>query len=444
MSLKTVHGILQKIKNTSSTLLKEEILRESLQEETFKKVIVLAYDDSLHYKVKTLPSRKTCKPSPLLDDKPSNEELFAYLEKLAEQRGTSNDDKMKLGKLASMDEETYEVVKMIINKDCKGGFSGKTINKAYPGLIMLMPYCRCSTAKTKEHTFNYAEGLIEQEKADGMFVNIIFDEKYSVMRTRNGNQVYQLDHLENFFKKADKCFTNTVYMGELLIQVNGKILPRKTGNGILNSCLQGTADESARNAIVKLWDAVPINDFWKGKCDIPYKNRLTRVTKFIQAMNDPKLLSLIDTRLVYSKKESARFYQEMRAKGKEGTIGKKQNMKWAFNTSVDAIKHKNVDVAEMRIVSWRYGKEGTKYENCMGSIQCETEDKLVQVSLSGFTDAERLENWDEKVGKICSVFYESVISSESREKIKSLYLPQFDEMRPDRSYADTLEDLETR
>jgi len=444
MSLKEVYYNLDKIRGTASTLLKQDLLRDYLQDDTFKKVITLMYDDSLHFKVKALPAMKKQKPS-LLDTESTNEELFSFLDTLAEQRGVNNEDKNKLAKLASIDQETQTVVKYIINKDAKGGFSGKTINKAYPNLITLIPYCRCSTAKSKEDTFVYEEGIIEQEKADGMFVNIIFDDKYSLMRTRNGNQVYQLDLIENFLKGANSAFGHTVYMGELLIKANGRILPRKTGNGILNSCLQGTADPSKTPyAVIKLWDAVPYDDFWKGKCNIPYKNRLSRVTKFVKSMNNKDLLSMIDTRMVYSKKESAKFYHEMRSQGKEGTIGKKQNMLWSFTTSVDAIKHKNVSVAEVRIVGWSYGKEGTKYEKCMGSIQCETEDSLVQFSMSGFSDAERLEDWDAKIGKICSVFYESVISSEGRQGIKSLYLPQFDELRPDRSYADTFEDLETR
>lgn len=453
MSLKSIHENLMDIKETASTNSKISLLTEYLSEDVFRLVIKLMYADNLHYKVNKLPP--FISRTGAFSEKPLTSDLLEFLEQLAEQKGASNADKMELARLSSIDVETYEVVKRIINKDAKCGFGGKTINKAWPNLIFLMPYCRCSTAKKKMGNIDYEQGVIGQEKADGMFVNIIIDEYGGVLlRSRNGNIVHQLDHLKEFFHTTPKEYRDTVYMGELLICINSKILPRKTGNGILNSCLQNAADQDkAKHAIVKLWDAVPQKQFWKGTSEIAYKYRLGRVSKFVKEMkkrslfidgNDGLLVNLIKSKMLHSLEEAQTFYKELRQNGKEGAIVKNLIAKWKDHTSPDQVKMKNVSDAELRVVSWKYGKEDTRFSECMGSVQLESDDGLVKVSVSGFKDKERLLDWDERIGKVATLEFEGLITDKNRPDIYSLYLPQNLEMRPDRSDTDTLKDLKKR
>jgi len=221
MSLKLVHEKLLKIKATSSTNTKTSMLTEYLLDDEFRTVIELMYNDFKHFKVNKLFPFLT--QSNLYDTRFSNQELFDFLNKLSDQKGTSNADKSELARLASLDKETYEVVKKIVNKDAKCGFGGKSINKASPGLLFLMPYCRCSTAKKKMGNIDYDLGAIGQEKADGMFANIIIDKDGGVLfRSRNGNIIHQLDHLKKFLGTVSKKYRDTVYMGEFLICIEGK------------------------------------------------------------------------------------------------------------------------------------------------------------------------------------------------------------------------------
>jgi len=455
MSLKPVHQNMMKIKHESSTNAKIALLAEMLQNDTFRSVITLMYDDSKHFKVNKLP--KKIKVSRGLLDPPASEhnlKLFAFLERLATQKGTSNQDKQELCRLASVDEETFEVVTRIVNKDAKCGIGGKSINKAWSfdnenDLLFLMPYCRCSTEKAKMHNIDYERGAIGQEKADGMFDNIIIDRDGGVLfRSRNGNIIHQLDHLKMFLHKAPRDYRDTVYMGELLIRDEGKILPRKVGNGILSSCLQNTADQAmADKAIIKLWDAVPQKDFWAGKCDIAYKFRLGRVAHFIRIMSNIQpntLLSKIDSKMLYSIEEAQAFYKMLRKKGKEGAIVKNQLAEFKDHTSPDQVKMKNVSDAELRITGWKYGKADTKFHDCMGSVQLKSDDDLIFVSVSGFKDHERLEDWDARIGKVATIEYEGIISDKSKPGIYSLYLPRNLEMRPDRSDTDTYKSLKSR
>ena len=444
MSLKNIHANLLDIKQTSKTNTKILLLSEYLQEDAFRLVIELMYDDSKHYKVNELPP--FISQSGSFAERPLTSDLFEFLEKLAAQKGASNSDKQELARLASIDPETYEVVKKIINKDAKCGFGGKTINKAWKDLIFLMPYCRCSTAKKKMSNIDYERGAIGQEKADGMFANIIIDKDgSSLIRSRNGNIVHQMEHLHDFFRFFPKMYRDTVYMGELLIMINGVILPRKTGNGFLNSCLQNAApSDKACHTIIKLWDAVPQKDFWAGSSEIGYKYRLGRVSKLCKDMINRDTMTAIESKMLYSLEEAEAFYRRKRAEGKEGAIIKNQLAKWKDHTSPDQVKMKPCKDAELRIVSWKKGKEDTKWADCMGSVQLESEDGLVQVSVSGFTDKEHYEDWDAKIGKVGTLEYDGIITDKSKPGVYSLYLPRNLEMRPDRTYADTYKDLKRR
>lgn len=460
MSLKTVQQILLKIKETKSTNAKIAILAEKLEnDDLFCTVIELMYNESMHFKVNKLDPFLS--QTGLYKNDSTTDELLLFLRKLSDQKGASNADKQELARLASIDQETYDVIKKVINKDAKSGFSGKSINKAWSfnneeDLLFLMPYCRCSTAKKKMYLIDYENGAIGQEKADGMFANLIIGKQTedSLIRSRNGNIVHQMDHLHAFFKYFPKKYRDTIYMGELLIMVDGKVLPRKTGNGYLNSCLQNAApSDKAQHAIIKLWDAVPQKDYWAGKCDIPYSKRLARVSSLVKHMRLEQsfiqdsgvfLMDIIDTKMLYSEEEAQKFYKGLRENGKEGAIVKNKFALWKDHTSPNQVKMKNVSDAELRVVSWKYGKEDTKFSDVMGSVQLESDDGLIKVSVSGFTDAERLLDWDARIGKVGTLEYEGLTWDKSRPGEWSLYLPQNLEMRPERMYTDTYEDLKNR
>lgn len=73
-----------------------------------------------------------------------------------------------------MKREEAEIFETILKRDIRCGINVSTINAAIEGLIPEYPYMRCSLPdKSNLGKFNWKAGIISQEKADGMFVNII-------------------------------------------------------------------------------------------------------------------------------------------------------------------------------------------------------------------------------------------------------------------------------
>jgi len=438
MSLKEHYDFLMEIKNTPGTNDKIDKLKEFLEDETFLRVIKFIYDSNYQYGIKKMPPMKRGFHTK------GNKELFDLLELLATQKGTTNLDKAMLVQLASIDQKTYDIVKMIVVKDCKCGFGVKSINKAKPNTVFSAPYMRCSTSK-KINNIKYP--ALVQEKADGCFVN--FSTSKCEARTRNWKAIHQIEHITELFKDFPQ---HLMIHGELLVKKNGKILDRKTGNGILNSCLQGTADlKDAKNIICKVWDCISEKAFFEEVFNVSYIERWGKIKNIVHHINND-LFTAIETEIVQNYEEAREFYDRMRATNREGAIIKNYNGKWKFHNSPDMVKLKNIDTAEMRVVGWKYGKEDTRFSEMMGAVLVESEDGKVKVSISGFSDEMRAMDWDEHIGKIISVDYEGLIKDKS-SKCYSLYLPRRKksqgkidslEFRFDKDHADTLKDMLNR
>jgi DNA ligase-1 len=397
--------------------------------------------------------------------KSSEREVFKKLSSLANSTGASDIDKAELYCLAhNLGKEAVEVVTRIVNKDLKAGFSGKLINKAVPGTINLVPYCRCSTHKKLS---NIAYPAYAQEKADGTFANCMINKKGKIkFITRNGSKIHQLDKLSKTIlygneklnsdpkiKKTNKRFgianssfkedlMGRVYTGELLVTRDGKILPRKEGNGIINQHIKGTANLSDNEKIIFLiWDSITLEEFYNGKSDTYYETRLFICRQFVNYIADPDTVNTIDYEVVSSEEEAFIFYKKMRKEGKEGAIVKNMNAPWKDGTSTVMCKLKNEMEVDLRIVNWVHGKEGTKYENCLGAIKCESSCGKLKVNVgSGFSDEERNMDWDKHIGKVVTIACESVIQSKSKKE-SSLFLPRFVEIREDRDDAESLIDI---
>ena len=423
---------------TSSTLDKVSLLRTFLAAHPFfKKVVVYALDSRLSFNVKKFP-KELSQPSGSIDD------LFKHLDYLASRDGASNADKAKLFSLASHSKELFEIVKRICTKDLKCGVGVSLVNTAVADTVFEIPYCRCSTDK-KIGNIRYPAFV--QEKADGLFCNCIISEMGEItFLTRDGKELLQLDNLRSaIYNFLPSKYYGNVLQGELRIRHDGKLLSRQEGNGIFTSCQFGTADQAmADKAVLCLWNIVNINDFWVyQETSVPYVEAFKKIGEIAAILGPAHCVELVKTKVVYTYEEAWEFYLMIRAEGGEGAILKNFNFLWKYHTSTNQIKLKNVSDADLIIVDWELAKEDSKYDGLMGAIICETRCGLLRVKVgTGFPDDLRKINWDDEIGNICEVLFESV-SKAKTDKLHCLYLPRFNGFKRDRTRetADTLEDL---
>lgn len=347
-----------------------------------------------------------------------------------------------------MKQEEAEIFENIMKRDLRCGINVATINAAIDGLIPEYPYMRCSLPdKSNIGKFNWRYGVISQEKADGMFVNIIRKEGGGILiQSRNGSifPMNEFGTLVSGLQQLEGFLDETVLHGEMVVtDISGHVLPREEGNGVLNSVLKGGEFPYGLYPTVYLWDTIPLVDYKNGVCETPYNNRLYRLQKMVESAPFDNI-RVIETRVVYSMAEAREHYTEMTEAGKEGTILKHHDSIWRDGTSKDCIKFKIE--AEVDLLVTGVNEGNGKNAATFGSLVCQSSDGLVEVAVSGFTDADRVRiagELDQWIGKrIITVRANNLMPIPQNGGKRSLFLPRFVEERLDKTEADSLDKIE--
>lgn len=447
MSSIEVFQAIEKIAATPGKLDKISLLTDAIAEhgDLIKSVLHYAYNPFVTFGIRKLPAvQEKNDPTHFGEVK-----WQLLLDDLSSRKLTGHSAQEAVHSvLASLDDESEELLRRILRKDLKAGFSESTINKVIKGFIPTFPYMRCSLPKhTDLGVWDWANGIFSQEKADGMFVNINHDQAGASMTTRQGTPL-PYDGFEALHAEIERrLLAGTQTHGEMLvIDAQGKVMVREDGNGLLNSIIQGGQWPEGHYPILKVWDQVPLTSVVpKGKYDKPYDYRLAFINKQLKD-NPGSLISLIETRVVRSLGQAYAHCKEVMLQGKEGTIIKRRQMIWRDYTSKDQVKLKLEAECELEVIDFVPGDETGKHKDTFGSLRCTSSCGQVVVDVSGFTDDKRKEihaKGQAYLGTIITVRSNAILYSDNLEKKPhSLFLPRFVEERFDKSVADDLVRIE--
>lgn len=448
----SVFAAIEKIAATSSKIEKENLIKQAgTSSPMFMKVVKAAYDPYVTYGMRKVPVRNESKAP---GTNTLNEEIWwTMLDKLATRAlsGTAAWDAVQAA-VNFLDDASGQLLVRIIRKDLRAGFTDGTINRVFKGTIPEFPYMRCSLPdKSDMPKWNWADGIISQEKADGMFTNVNKDEKGNVwLTTRQGSPI-PLDNLELLESAVVAALKpGTQSHGEMTVYKDGVVLPREVGNGMLNSVLNGGTLDEGCYARLDLWDQIPLSAVQpKGKYPVPYKERLRALLAQLGAPEAQhplvkKHIGLVPTKMIKGKAAAYAHYRDLLKLGKEGTICKHPDAIWKDGTSKEQVKLKlEVDV-DLRVVQVLPGTPGTKNEGRAGSIQCETDCGKLQVNVAVKNEAMRDQidqDWEAWPGRIMVVRANSIMTPSDSDEAHSLFLPRFVEAgaRTDKEVADDLE-----
>lgn len=433
MNGKEIYALIDSIGATSSKNDKLALLQAHRENPTLSKVLEHAYNPFKNYRISHSPQQTVEGDLDLTDDS-----VWFLVSSLHTREVTGNEAREKLQLcLNRLDAPSAEVLRRIINKDMRAGFSESTISKVFKGLLPEFPYMRCTLPKDSNMgKWNWNNGIYVQEKADGSFANLNKDEDGYVWVTSRQGSLYPPGCL-GIEDEADFLLKNdTQTHGELTVYANGVLLPRKTGNGILNSLLQGGELPEGHTVHFQAWDQIPLDKVVpKGTYQVPYHERFSGVQD--QLLGGTQL-KVIPTLRVYSKAEAWDYYRKLLAQGREGVICKHPNLEWRDTGSSgqkDQVKLKLEFTVELKVVGLVPGKPGKKTAATFGSLLCRSECGKLEVGVSGLTDKDR-ERGDAWIGAIVSVTANDIMHND--DGIASLFLPRLEEERLDKREADTL------
>ncbi len=386
---------------------KHPLIREFLQDKDFLKVTRYILDTSKTFKISKISEMNTL-PKQVWDC--PGKELFGFLDYLDRSKGATKQDKNALLLIASESPEKFTIVNKILRGKTDAGFTNKTIHKLAPGLIPYFPYMRCKgIAYLHKIDFPCCSDL----KADGLYHE--FED--GVFRTRNGKQ---LDF--SLVPYPADMPSGVRFMGEItMVDETGNLMNRRDSNAIINKAQHsGLSQEEADRVRFEYWDIDT------GDTLAPYKDRIGELGTY----NVP----LIESRIVRDMDEAWEHYDEVRARGLEGTILKNFKGLWKDGTSMNQVKIKATLESELEVYDIVPGKD--KYEGMVGSLCCRSSCGSVVTDVGmKLTDKDRSrKDW---VGKIITVRFNEVSKSKAKDTY-ALSHARLVEERLDKEEADDL------
>jgi DNA ligase-1 len=441
MNSDDVYDLLLAIAQQPSKNEKIHMLAYGLEDEMFEDIIWHAYDPFIMYGIRNVEEPfKTGRDM-------FNNATFTLLDNLAKRRLTGNQAKTIINEhLQTLTPKSQVLFCQILNKSLDAGFDVKSINKAKQSeFIPIKKYMRFSLPKNvKMDKFPFP--AFSQEKANGLFVNITKSAGDISMLSRNYQPMNVYEYYDLIFELSPHMKDGYQYHGELLVEVNGEILERKTSNGIIRRVNLGGSFKPEEKPVFMVWDRVKLSGIANGADDEPYYSRLNNLHFDLLHLSDANLgiackwTRIIDTRIVNNLQEAETHFIELVRQGKEGSMLKKKDMLWRDGTTTGGVKFKKEFECELRVIEFIPGTGANK--ETFGSLLCVTEDGDLSVGVGNLTDALTQEIWNNRgdwLYAIIGVTYSEVICDEKGNY--SLFEPKFIERRYDKDEADTLEHL---
>lgn len=449
----SILDIILKIKETSSTNAKKDILKENIDNEDLKRVVKLALEPSIVSGIKKIPE-------PISTDKSLTlSEGLDALSALYNRAVTGNAARQYLGEiLGSVNEFDADVIRRVVLKNLDCGIQEKNANDVFgKQFIKDEPYMRCSLVNEKTvqniksfKTMGYA---VSEVKMDGQYLNSTVVNDSLLCTSRNG-KIYDFlgmkdEDMQALAKKVqenDPRFeSGVVFNGECLVMGDdGKYLDRETGNGIIQKAGKDSISPSeAMRVVFVLWDVLPYDAYLNGIWEVKRKERRELLEKSISTL-DSEFVKLVKYRKVKDIGEAFDFNTEMIEAKEEGSVLKCEEGIWKSHTSPTQLKMKLRMQFDLRIIGFNEG-EG-KRKGMLGALVLESQDGIIEVGCgTGFKEKDHEWTfqtiWDNReylLDKIVTVESTS-LTRDKRTGNLSIFLPSFIEFRFDKDVGDTYE-----
>ncbi len=311
----------------------------------------------------------------------------------------------------------------ILIKDLRCGVSEKTINKVVKDAIPVFT-CQLAHDSANHETKVSGQKLIEV-KLDGVrVITIVYPDGRVDQFSRNGKELVNFPHLKEQLATVAAGFAEPMVL-------DGEVM--STSFQDLMKQVHRKDNVTAKDALLYLFDALPLKDFEKGKCKTTQTSRSQWLKDWyngnIEALPNFRTLAqeLVDLDTEAGQKRFRAINQQAIDGGYEGIMIKDIDAPYECKRTVSWLKLKPFIEVSLSVIGV---EEGTgKNEGKMGAIICEGEDdgKLITVNVgSGFTDENRDEYWTSRnrlLGMVAEVRADAVTMNQ--DGTYSLRFPRF-------------------
>jgi len=470
----TIKEIFDEIAAESSTNQKMEILKKYKDNELLKRVLYLANSKRVKFFIKQIPAYTHNTIGWTLEEALNTLMIIAN----REFTGQNAIDKLTIW-LENVSTDDAYIIERIIEKDCKIGMGTTFMNKVIKDLIEDTKYMGAKSYDIKlvKKLFENGKSTYSQLKADGRYAAAIIRGGEVEMESRSGEQTVLTN--SKLLTELSSFGDDIVLTGELTVKgINSKYSGsaiRTVSNGIIASlidiCSKSeerseletlnkiakfeekhgqdyeknsiTFQEALDSVMYSVWDCVSVDEYYMGKSETPYNERLDKISKLINNSSSI-FVELIESRVVSSLKEAFEHFKEILDRGLEGTILKSMADGWKDGKPSFCVKLKLEMEVDLVITGFNYGTKGTKNEKVISSFNAESSCGKLKTRPQGLTEdimSYVTENQEKLLNTIISVKCNGV-SKPKDSDIYALMYPAFLEFRHDeKTIADSIEEI---
>jgi DNA ligase-1 len=335
--------------------------------------------------------------------------------------GDAARDAIELALSASTGRQWNDWYRRILIKDLRCGVSEKTINKIVKDAV---PVFECMLAHDGANHEKKVKGKkLLEPKLDGVRVLTLVDmnSRTVTMYTRNGKVLENFSHITKSLEENIDLIGRSVMLDGEMISTSFQALMKQ---------VHRKSDVKSDDAVLMLFDIIPLSEFQVGKSILGQKRRTNLLKGMTEIFNKignigivPQLEVDLDTAV--GEMQFIAFNKDAIDNGYEGIMIKDLDAKYECKRSVSWLKQKPFIEVSLTIVGIEPGTG--KNEGKMGAAICEgTEDgKFIRVNVgSGWTDDQRAEIDDQVIGQVLEVRADAITRSQDSEDVYSLRFPR--------------------
>jgi len=412
--------VIRSLEEHPSRLNKEAIILAQIDNEELFEGFVLALSPYITFGVKKVP----------IHGGPDGQRLpwvaFKELCDLLATRQLTGDaarDAIELALSASTKSQWNDWYRRILIKDLRCGVSEKTINKVKKSAV---PVFECMLAHDgANHEKKIVGKKLLEPKLDGVRVLTVIDadNRTVVQYTRNGKVLENFSHItEGLLAHIDNFERSFVLDGEIV----------STSFQALMKQVHRKDNVKADDAVLMLFDILPLSEFKKGKSSLGQRRRSKFLENFKATFDLVGNIGIVpQTEVDLNDFTGELLFKEFNKQaiedGYEGIMIKDVDAVYECKRSASWLKQKPFIEVSLEVTNV---EEGTgRNEGRLGALVCSGVDDGKEILVncgSGFSDNDRSEFWDSRdslPGQIVEVRADAV--TQNQDGTYSLRFPRF-------------------
>ncbi len=421
--------IISRLESDNSRLAKEAILAEAMDQglDEFFEGIRMCLDNLYTFGVKQVPTSDK-------DGQGLSWENFRQLAESLYRReltGHAARDAIQLAMDVATQAQWNDFYRRILIKDLRCGVSEKTVNtvaKKQKKPQYAVPVFECQLSHdSANHEGKLTGKKIVERKLDGVrcLTVVDYEQKTVTQYTRNGKVLENFSHITDYLSNYIEEFGRSLVL-------DGEIMSNSFQD--LMKQVHRKDNVNAKDAVLNLFDVVPLVEFKKGISTMGQRRRTQFLKNFENIFNDSGFITVVPQRefdldVFTDEVEFKDYMKEMVEAGYEGIMIKDPDAKYECKRTTSWLKMKPFIEVSLAVISV---EEGTgRNVGKLGAIVCEGVDdgkRIVVNCGSGFTDKQRAEFWEARdtlVGQVVEVRADAATRSQDSEDTWSLRFPRF-------------------